>query len=176
MLRLSFSSSADGKKIEMGSGGGRDKWMVGLLVVVVLAAAGALAWSMKGKGDVRKKYTGINADNILKCVDPNCGHSIPMSLKDAAERFEGIPDETIRAMSPARAMCEKCQNPEYTAIVGGVCPKCGHAFLTPDALRNARSQLGMPTDDIPTGPTMCPGCGVDINKWWRENSRKSRNK
>ena len=169
MLRVPFFSAGSGRKLDMGSGDRKDKMMVGILVGVIVIAIAALVWSITAGPEEGR----LGEQTVGRCVKPDCDHREPMSNRKWGEMVLEVDEQIVRAMDPTRVMCPKCQDPRYTLVKSMTCLQCNHMFVAPELLYRARRALGIPSPR-PSGPVLCPECGVDVVKYWRDHRGQAK--
>lgn len=173
MLRVPLTATGSGRKLDMGGGDSKDKMMVGILVIVIVAAIGALIWSISTK----KEAGRAGEDTIGRCVDPACDSRVPMTNSEWGELVKAIDDnnpQMLRGMNPVRVMCPECENPKYTLIKSMTCPQCGEMFVAPGQLYGAQRTLKFPATRPTSSRVICPECNVDVSDYWRKNKGKAR--
>lgn len=169
MLRVPFLTSGNDRKLDMGGGDTKDKMMIlGLLGIVVIAIV-FLVLSIAGGKDKGR----LGEQVLIRCVDPDCDYQEKMTQREWGNLVTAMDEQTVRAMNPIRVLCPKCKNPKYTWVASMKCPQCGHLFVTDKLMWQARMAVGIRTKR-PTGPVICPKCGVDVVDYWGKNKGKAK--
>ena len=170
MLRAPVLTGGD-RRLDVGIGDRKDRALILAMVGITIIAIVALIYSIGVGGPT----DALDKPILVRCVDPECDYQERMPFRQWGAMVAAMDEQTVRGMNPIRVLCPKCQNPKYTWVASMECPQCGHLFVTEKALWQARMAVGIRTKR-PTGPVMCPKCGVDVVQYWRKHKGKSKRK
>jgi DNA-directed RNA polymerase subunit RPC12/RpoP len=119
---------------------GKKKAIMITIIVVCLAAAGAITYvtRRKGLGDIHSIQPGTMI--WIKCRNPKCENEWQM---DAREYYDYLEANRVADMTRPAIVCPKCG--EESGYIALKCPKCGAVF-----------EKG----SVPNAPSdKCPKCG-----------------
>ena len=173
MLRTPLISKVAGRKLDLSTGDPtKDKLLMGGLIVVIIAAVGAMVWSLT-RGDKGGGGDGvITKDVALICVNPKCSYTDDMNRQDYYQKLnDELTFEELHGMNPPRTACSDCNHPGKSVVQGIYCPNCRKGFVNPEVLFNVRRQLGFPAQP-PAPKLMCPHCGTDVLAFRAEQGNK----
>jgi hypothetical protein len=96
------------------------------VIVGCFVVAGAITYFTRSGGGGGNLNEFADRDSLMKCRNPDCGHSWEMNLKEYYEMQEQFRIENPGLVENPAADCPKCSEPAgYQAVK---CEKCGLIF------------------------------------------------
>ena len=149
------------RRLELGTGGGKDTLILVGLGVIIVGALALAVWGIFGGGEEAKTTGTPPNETHLQCLQ--CGHEWQPTMEELRQY-----GTVTAAGSTFRAICPSCG--AQAGVKMAQCPECG-AWYVPNKNKYSPSeyaQYQMQNYDL---DDKCPECGLNITEHIRKRRR-----